>query len=300
MKSPCRYYSLDAAKEVKGDRTTVVSTGAAAGSKTLLAVKGATTKIIAVANQKGGVGKTDLAVNISCQLAQQGKRVLLIDMDPQANATDYLVTPGTQIEKTTADLLLDESLVLEDVVIRNCRENLDIVPSHLSLSACQIKLANDINMQFKLKKKLKPLTEGRPVYDFVLIDTPPSLGLLTVNTLTAASRVIIPVQTHYFAMEGVVQLEETIQKVKEDINPGLEILGAVLTLYDRRTLISKQVEAKVRSGVNGRVFSTVIPINVRLAEAPSYHKSIFEYDPDCNGARAYAELAREILDCPEV
>jgi len=185
------------------------------------------------------------------------------------------------------------------VVIRNCRENLDIVPSDVSLSACQIKLANDIGMQFKLKRKLKVLTEGSFAYDYVLIDTPPSLGLLTVNTLTAASRVIIPVQTQYLAMEGVVQLEETIHKVKEDINPGLEILGAVLTLYDRRTLISKEVEGKVRSGFAGRVFSTVIPVNVRLAEAPSHHKSIFEYDPECKGAEAYRELAKEILECPD-
>jgi len=269
------------------------------GSKTRLAMKETTTKIIAVANQKGGVGKTDLTVNISCQLASLGKRVLLIDMDPQANATTYLVAPDTPIVKTTADLLLDDSLTLDDVVIRECRENLDVVPSDVSLSACQIKLANDIGMQFKLKRKLKALSEESGAYDYVLIDTPPSLGLLTVNTLTAASRVIIPIQSQYLAMEGVVQLEETIRKVKEDINPGLGILGAVLTLYDRRTLISKEVESKVRNGFGGRVFSTVIPVNVRLAEAPSHHKSIFEYDPDCNGARAYGELAKEILGCPD-
>jgi len=264
-----------------------------------LAMTEAGTKIIAVANQKGGVGKTDLTVNLSCQLASLGKRVLLVDMDPQANATTYLVAPDIPVSKTTADLLLEESLTLEDVVIRNCRENLDVVPSDVSLSACQIKLANDIGMQFKLKRKMKELAEEGSVYDYVLIDTPPSLGLLTVNTLTAASRVIIPIQSQYLAMEGVVQLEETIQKVREDINPGLGILGAVLTLYDRRTLISREVEAKVREGFGGKVFSTVIPVNVRLAEAPSHHKSIFEYDPDCNGARAYRELAKEILECPD-
>jgi len=284
----------------RGVIVTTPSNASATGSRTRLAMKEAATKIIAVANQKGGVGKTDLTVNISCQLASLGKKTLLIDMDPQANATVYLVTPGTPIAKTTADLLLDDSLTLEDVVIRNCRENLDVVPSDVSLSACQIKLANDISMQFKLRKKLKGITEGSHVYDYVLIDTPPSLGLLTVNTLTAASRVIIPIQSQYLAMEGVVQLEGTIHKVKEDINPGLGILGAVLTLYDRRTLISKEVEGKVRNGFGGRVFSTVIPVNVRLAEAPSYHKSIFEYDPTCNGARAYRELAKEILDCPDV
>jgi chromosome partitioning protein len=263
------------------------------------ATTGTFTRIIAVANQKGGVGKTDLTVNLSCQLAAAGKRVLLVDMDPQANATSYLVGPETQIDKTTADLLLDDEVSLADVLIKGCRENLDVAPASGDLSACQIRLANDINMQFKLKKKLKELKEGLE-YDYVVIDTPPSLGLLTVNTLTAANQVLIPVQTQYFAMEGVVQLLDTIRKVKEDINPGLEILGAVLTLYDRRTLLAREVEAKVRNGfTDGPVFSTVIPVNIRLAEAPSYHKSIFEYDADCNGAKAYEKLTEEILGCLE-
>jgi chromosome partitioning protein len=270
------------------------------GSRTLLAAKEATTRILAVANQKGGVGKTDLAVNVSYRLASLGKRVLLIDMDPQANATDYLVKPDTALARTTADLLLDDSVTLDDVVIEGCREKLDLIPAHPNLSSAQIRLANDINMQFKLKRKLKALTEGKPRYDFVFIDTPPSLGLLTVNTFTAATEVIIPVQTHYFAMEGVVQVQETIHMVTEDINPGLKVLGIVLTMYDRRTLISKEVEAKVRSEFNGRVFSTVIPVNVRLAEAPSHHESVFEYDPGCTGARAYEELTKEILFCPDV
>ena len=259
--------------------------------------RASTTHIIAVANQKGGVGKTDLTVNLSCQLASAGKRVMLIDLDPQANATDYLVGPETQIKKTTADLLLEDDVSLGDVLIRGCRENLDVAPASGDLSACQIRLANDINMQFKLKKKLKELKEDGD-YDFVVIDTPPSLGILTVNALTAANQVLIPVQSQYFAMDGVVQLLGTVHKIKEDINPGLGVLGAVLTLYDRRTLISRDVEAKVRNGfTDGTVFATVIPVNVRLAEAPSYHKSIFEYDSDCNGARAYGKLTEEILAC---
>jgi chromosome partitioning protein len=263
------------------------------------ATTGAFTRIIAVANQKGGVGKTDLTVNLSCQLASAGKKVLLIDMDPQANATDYLVGPDTPIEKTTADLLLEDDVSLGDVLIRNCRENLDVAPASGDLSACQIRLANDINMQFKLKKKLKEIKADME-YDYIVIDTPPSLGILTINTLTAANQVLIPVQTGYFAMEGVVQLLETVRKVKEDINPGLEVLGAVLTLYDRRTLLSREVEAKVRNGfTDGTVFSTVIPLNVRLAEAPSYHKSIIEYDSECNGAKAYGKLTEEILSCLE-
>ena len=257
------------------------------------------TRVIAVANQKGGVGKTDLAVNLSCNLASAGKRVLLIDMDPQANTTDYLVSPETPIIKTTADLLLDDPVSLQDVLIRDCRENLDVAPADGSLSACQIRLANDINMQFKLKKKLRETKESGG-YDFILIDTPPSLGILTVNTLTAATEVLIPVQTQYFAMDGVVQLLETVRKVREDINPDLRVTGAVLTLYDRRTILAREVASRVRNEFSeGPVFATVIPVNVRLAEAPSYHKSILEYDSDCNGAKAYGALAEEILNCPE-
>jgi chromosome partitioning protein len=279
---------------------TAFSNASGAGSRTVLAAKATTTRVLAVANQKGGVGKTDLTVNLACQLASLGKRVLIIDLDPQANATDYLLAPGAEAGKTTADLLLDDSVTLNDAVMGGCRENLDIVPSHQSLSSCQIKLANDINMQFKLKKKLKALNEGNTQYDFVFIDTPPSLGLLMVNTLTAATGVIVPVQTQYFAMDGVVQLLETVHKVREDINPGLKVIGIVLTMYDRRTLISREVAEKVRDEASDRVFSTVIPINVRLAEAPSHHKSIFEYDPDSSGAKAYRELAKEMLACPDV
>ena len=279
---------------------TVLSKGSAAGSRTVLASRGAFTRVFAVANQKGGVGKTDLTVNLACQLASQGKRTLIIDLDPQANATDYVVPPGTQAGKTSADLLLDDSVSLFDVVLSGIRENLDIVPSHQNLSACQIRLANDINMQFKLKKKLKALNEMSEPYDFVFIDTPPSLGLLMVNTLTAATGVIIPVQTQYFAMDGVVNLLETVQKVREDINPGLKVFGIVLTMYDKRTLISREVAERVRDESGDRVFTTMIPINVRLAEAPSHHKSIFEYDPHSSGARAYTELAKEMLSCPDV
>jgi len=195
---------------------------------------------------------------------------------------------------------MDDSVSLEDVIIKECRKNLDVAPADGNLSACQIRLANDINMQFKLKKKLKALKEEPHEYDFGIIDTPPSLGLLTVNALTAANQVLIPVQSQYFAMDGVVQLTETIRKIREDINPSLKILGAVLTLYDTRTILSREVEAKVRSGfTNGRVFTTVIPVNIRLAEAPSYHKSILEYDSECKGAKAYESLTGEILSCLE-
>ena len=280
--------------------TTLESASRAVRNSGKTVSKSAPTRIIAIANQKGGVGKTDLTVNVSCQLAFEGKKVLLIDMDPQANATDYLVSPETPVGKTMADLLLDDSVSLEDVLIRGCRENLDVAPAHADLSACQIRLANDISMQFKLKRKLKALKEGAYGYDFVIIDTPPSLGILTVNTLTAATEVLIPVQAQYFAMDGVVQLMDTVRKIREEINPDLAVLGAVLTLYDKRTLLAREVQAKVRDDfAEGRVFTTMIPVNVRLAEAPSYHKSILEYDAECNGAKAYQSLAEEILNCPE-
>jgi chromosome partitioning protein len=267
--------------------------------RTSSASKEASTRIIAIANQKGGVGKTDLAVNLSCQLASAGKKVLLIDMDPQANATDYLVSPDTFIDKSTADLLIDDSVSLENILIKNIRENLDIAPASGDLSACQIKLANDINMQFKLKKKLRDMKDDGD-YDFVLIDTPPSLGIITVNTLTVSTDVLIPVQTQYFAMDGVVQLLETVRKIREDLNPELTVMGAVLTLYDGRTILSREVASRVRDQFSeGKVYSTMIPINVKLAEAPSYHKSILEYDSDCKGAQAYGALAQEILNCPE-
>jgi len=275
------------------------SKASGSGARTLLANKSEFRRVFAVANQKGGVGKTDLVVNLACQLASQGKRTLIIDLDPQANATDYIVQPGAHAGKTAAELLLDDSVNLNDVVMMGCRDNLDIVPSNQDLTSCQIRLANDINMQFKLKKKLRALSDGDAPYDYVFIDTPPSMGILMVNTLTAANGVIIPVQTHYFAMDGVVHLQETIRKVREDINPGLRVLGIVLTMYDRRTLISREVAERIREESSDRVFNTVIPINVRLAEAPSHHKSIFEYDPASTGAKAYRELAKEILNCPD-
>ena len=265
----------------------------------MLESKGAFTKVIAVANQKGGVGKTDMTVNLAFQFASLGKKVLIIDLDPQANATDYLVSPGAHASKTTADLLLDETLPLRDTIMFGIRQNLDVIPAHLNLSSCQIKLANDIDMQFRLKRKLRQLGELSEPYDYVFIDTPPSLGLLMVNTLAAATGVIVPVQTQYFAMDGVVQLQETIHKIREDINPGLKIVGVVLTMYDKRTLISREVAEKVRAESTEKVFNTVIPVNVRLAEAPSHHKSIFEYDPNSSGAKAYKELAREVLSCPD-
>ncbi len=247
--------------------------------------------VLVVANQKGGVGKTDLTVNLACNLAAMGNKVLLIDLDPQANATDYLTSQQPKV--TSADLLLNEKLELRDAIVKTeFSENLDLCPSNSGLSAAQVQLATDVDMQFKLKKKLK----GIEKYRFVLIDTPPSLGLLTINAFTAADEVLIPIQTQYFALDGVSKLMDTVQKVKQSLNTHLKIRGFVLTMYDKRTTLSKQVGEEAKAEFNGKVFSTVIPMNVRLAEAPSYHKPIIAYAPESTGAKAYADLAREFVN----
>jgi chromosome partitioning protein len=250
--------------------------------------------VMVVANQKGGVGKTDLSVNLACYLATMGNRVLLVDLDPQANSTDYLLEGPPKL--TSADLLLDPKVALKDVLIKTrFHDNLDIVPSSSGLSAAQVQLANEVDMQFKLKNKLK----GIEKYGYVIIDTPPSLGLLTINAFTAANEIIIPIQTHYFALDGVTKLLDTVDRVKQSLNPHLKVRGVVLTMYDRRTYLSKQVGERVRSAFNGKVFNTVIPMNVRLAESPSYHKPIIEYAPTSTGAKAYMELAREFTTWPK-
>jgi chromosome partitioning protein len=249
------------------------------------------TRIVTVANQKGGVGKTDLSVNLACYMASMGKKVLLVDMDPQANATDYLCSQAASL--STANLLLDKHVTLQQTVEKTNYQNLDIVPSSQSLSAAQIQLAADVTqMQFKLKQKLKNIED----YDYVVIDTPPSLGLLTINAFTATNEVLIALQAHYFALDGLAKLLETIENVENTLNPKISLGGIVLTMYDKRTLLSRHVSELVRKEFNGKVFETVIPVNVRLAESPSYHKPILEYAPKSTGATAYMNLAREFLN----
>jgi len=244
---------------------------------------------ISVANQKGGVGKTDLCVNLAAALSVIGKKVLLIDADPQANSTDYLVKGNSH--RTIVDLFAQDDVKVEDVVVDTEFPNLSIIPSSIRLSILQVQLANEVNMQFRLKRKLKTLNG----FDYVFIDTPPSLGLLTVNALTASDEVIIPLQTHYFAMDGVTKLLDTVNTIREDLNPNLRIAGFILTMYDRRTTLSKEVEEKARGVFKGRVFKTVIPVNIKLAESPSHHKPIILYSPHSAGAKAYLDLAREFL-----
>ncbi|MFH0956300.1 MAG: ParA family protein [Candidatus Aenigmatarchaeota archaeon] len=246
--------------------------------------------IVTVANQKGGVGKTDLATNLASCLAKKGKKVLLVDMDPQANATSYLT--GEKHKKTTSHLLLDGKVKIEDVAVPTKVENLYLVPGSSDLYATQVELLNDVGMQFKLKKKLSGLSG----FDYVLIDTPPSLGLLTVNALTASTHVMIPVQVNYLALEGMEKLMKTIDRVKEEINPGLSLRGLVLTMYDKRNNLSPEIERIVREKFGDKVFRTQIPINVDLAMSPKNHEPIIVSSKDSRGAYAYLNLADEFME----
>lgn len=246
-------------------------------------------EVITVANEKGGVGKTDLTVNLSAFLAGMGKRILLIDLDPQANASYYLAQDGFKF--STADILLNGQ-PLDDVITSTCVRGLDIAPSTLGLSAAELRLANDVNMQFKLRKALKTI-ENR--YDYILIDTPPSLGILTINAFTAANGVLVPVQTHFFSLHGLSNLLKTIEDLREVVNPQLRLYGVVLTMYDRRTSLAKEVEQVVTDRFDGKVFKTVIPTCVKLAEAPSHRKPINLYAPTNRIGGVYRQLAEEFL-----
>lgn len=255
-------------------------------------MKGAMAVTIAITNKKGGVGKTDLCVNLASCLAANGKKVLVLDLDPQGNATDYLT--ATEPEISTSELLLHDEINIQDIIIPTGIENLSLVPADLRLNTAQLQLSGDIGMQFKLKRKLDRL--GTEDYDYIFIDTPPSLGLLTINALTASDQVLVPIQVHYFAMSGVVKLMNTVREIQEQINPKLKIGGFVMTMFDRRIGLSSEVEWEVRKEFKDKVFRTMIPINVKLAESPSHHKPIILYSKSSRGARAYQELAKEFLE----
>ncbi len=246
---------------------------------------------IAVSNQKGGVGKTDLCVNLASCLARTGKKTLILDMDPQGSATDYLTSKKPEI--STNELLLDDSVNVKDIVLNTGIENLFLAPGSSKLNAARVQLMSDIGMQFKLRKKLARLKSGE--YDYIFMDTPPSLCQLTINALTACDKVLIPVQAHYFAMDGVVKLINAINSIKEGINPKIEIAGIVLTMFDKRNRLSFEVEKNVRAAFKGKLFKTAIPVNVKLTESPSHHKPIILYSNSCKGAKAYTELAKQFI-----
>ena len=248
-----------------------------------------TTKIIAVVNQKGGVGKTTTAINLAAQLAADKKTVLLIDLDPQGNATSGIGLPKEQ-HPTTYEVLCD-GLPLAEAVQPAHLSGVFVLAANANLAGAEVELVNKTGREFALKRTL-----ATAAYDYIMIDCPPSLGLLTINGLTAASSVLIPVQAEYYALEGLSQLLNTIQAVRGSTNPALELLGIVLTMFDKRNSLSEQVQQEVQKYFGDKLFSSVVPRNVRLAEAPSYGRTIFEHDRWSKGARAYKALAREVKE----
>lgn len=249
-------------------------------------------KIIAVVNQKGGVGKTTTSVNLSACIATMGHRVLLVDIDPQGNACSGLGVEKENLEYSIYDLLLDE-VKANDVIIKTYKENLFIIPADSSLVGAQIELVNEICREYRLKNALESVLDD---YDFIIIDCPPTLGILTVNALTAAHSVLIPIQCEFYALEGVSELNNTIALVRKNLNPNLEIEGVLLTMYDSRTNLSSDVVKEVVSFFKDKTYKTMIPRNVRLSEAPSHGKAIDDYDKECVGSRSYQELSKELLE----
>lgn len=252
-------------------------------------------KIIAIANQKGGVGKTTTAINFASALAELGRSVLLVDLDPQGNASTGLGLLTEDRRATTYDLLLDD-FPLHDIICPTEQENLSIVPSTTDLSSADIELIANEKRSFLLYDALRQTDMDQFGFDYILIDCPPSLNLLTVNALVAANSVLVPLQSEFFALEGLSQLMLTIREVRQTANPNLRIEGVVLTMYDARNNLSQQVETDARDNLGDLVFKTVIPRNVRVSEAPSYAVSVLAYDTNSKGALAYRSLAREFLD----
>ncbi|MBP7559411.1 MAG: ParA family protein [Armatimonadetes bacterium] len=247
--------------------------------------------VYAVVNQKGGVGKTTTAVNLGAALAEQGKKVLLVDMDAQGNATTGLGVNRRELEQCIYTVLTGGAPI-EQVLIRTNTPNLHLLPARMELAAAEVELASAMAREVRLRTALEPLAQA---YDFVLIDSAPSLGLLTINSLTACEQVLIPIQCEYYALEGLSQLLRIIEMVRTSLNPRLRIAGVLLTMYDKRVRLSEDVASEVRQHFGDAVFEAVVPRSVRLSEAPSYGKPIGEYAPDNRGAEAYRQLATEVM-----
>ncbi len=247
--------------------------------------------ILALANQKGGVGKTTTAVNVAARIAQRGERVLLVDLDPQGNATSSLGLDKNDLDRTSYDVLID-GLAVDACRVVDVRPGLDLLPANATLAGAEVELVGMRRREFRLREALEAV---RQEYQLVVVDCPPSLGLLTVNALAAADEVVIPIQCEYLALEGLMQLINTIDLVKRRLNPGLDVLGVVMTMFDARTRLAGQVVRDVRRFFPSRMFRAIIPRTVRLAEAPSYGRTIFEYDPASRASEAYGLLADEVL-----
>ena len=252
-------------------------------------------RIIAIANQKGGVGKSTTAINLSACLAEKSQKVLTIDIDPQGNTTSGLVVDKNSVENTLYELLLGESEI-EDTIIKEVIENVDLIASNINLSGAEIELIGVDEKEYILKKVTDKIRDN---YDYIIMDCPPSLNMLTINALTAASSVLVPIQCEYYALEGLSQLIHTIDLVKDRLNKDLVMEGVVFTMYDARTNLSLQVVENVKDNLQQNIYKTIIPRNVRLAEAPSYGQPITIYDPRSTGAESYRLLAEEVMNREE-
>lgn len=252
-------------------------------------------RIIAVANQKGGVGKTTTSINLAACLAEKGKRVLAVDMDPQGNLTSGLGVDKDSVEKSIYELIIGE-VDIKEVINKEVLENLDIIPTSIDLSAAEIELIGVDDKEYILRNAIDQVKDQ---YDFVIIDCPPSLSMLTINAMTTADSVIVPIQCEYYALEGLSQLIHTVELVKDRLNSKLEIEGVVFTMYDARTNLSLQVVENVKENLQQNIYKTIIPRNIRLAEAPSYGLPINKYDPKSTGAESYMRLADEVIEREE-
>jgi chromosome partitioning protein len=253
-------------------------------------------KAIAIFNQKGGVGKTTTNINLAACLALKGKNVLILDIDPQGNTTSGIGVSKKKLKKTVYNILVDDEFDPREAIIKTSVKNLDLIPASVDLAGAEVELVQIEGREKALKNGLDKIRDN---YDYIFIDCPPSLGLLTINSLAAVDSVLIPIQCEFYALEGVSQLVSTIELVKKSLNPQLEVQGVILSMFDGRTNLSAQVVQEVKKYFGGKVYSTVIPRNVRLAEAPSFGLPITEYDPKSRGAEAYTDFAEEFLEQEE-